>query len=56
MIIHYDNQAAALAHLISNGWHLIENGNWVSRDGTCVASVHPITGREEVQIAYREIA
>ena len=56
MTIHYANRAAATEHLVTNGWHQIENGAWVSRDGTCAASIHPITGIETVCISYREIA
>lgn len=55
MIIHYDTREAAVSHLLQNGWSLLKSGNWVSRDGTCRASIHPIAGRPEVAIFYSEI-
>jgi len=39
MTIHFDNHAAAAAHLVANGWHQISNGNWVSHDGSCAAAI-----------------
>lgn len=56
MWIHYDNQTAALTHLIGGGWRQLENGAWVSRDGTCAANIHPVIGRGQVCICYREVA
>lgn len=44
MVFHFDTQALAVAHLEANGWRKIANGRWVSRDGTCAASIHPAHG------------
>lgn len=54
MIIHFATVYAAETHLTINGWRQIENA-WVSRDGTCAASIHPITGSDVVHVAFREI-
>lgn len=55
MWIHYDNDAAAVGHLEANGWALCKTGRWVSRDGTCRATIHPVTGSAVVAICYVEI-
>lgn len=39
MNVHFENQAAAVEHLTSNGWHQIKNGNWISGDGSCAAHI-----------------
>jgi hypothetical protein len=55
MHVHFDTAALAEEHLTNNGWHKIQNGNYVSRDGTCAASIHPAHG-EVVAIRAWEIA
>lgn len=55
MWIHYDTNRAARTHLTENSWKEIKNGAWVSKDGTCKATVHPVTGTEKVAICYTEI-
>lgn len=54
MVIHFPTRAAAISHLMDNGWKQIANGNYVSRDGSCAASVHPCFD-EVVAISIREI-
>jgi len=54
MYVHFDTSALAEEHLSSNGWRRIENGSYVSKDGTCAASIHPAHG-EVVAIRAWEI-
>lgn len=54
MIIHYDTHDIAVTHLENNGWKLLKNGTWVSKDKTCKASIHPSHG-DVVCIFYMEI-
>lgn len=40
MNIHFDNHAAAAAHLTNNGWRQQpQRGRWISRDGWCAAHI-----------------
>ncbi len=55
MFVHFDTAALAEEHLTENGWRKIQNGNFVSKDGTCAASIHPAHG-EVVAIRAWEIA
>lgn len=41
MFIHFETRQAAIAHLASNGWTECKTGRFVSRDGSCVAQIHP---------------
>lgn len=53
MWIHHDTDREARTHLTENSWKEIKNGAWVSKDGTCKATIHPVTGTEKVAICYR---
>lgn len=55
MIIHYDTHAVAVSHLQENGWVHQITGNWVSKDKTCKASIHPVPNSDVVCIFYLEI-
>jgi hypothetical protein len=55
MYIHFATRAAAATHLTENGWRQIRNGNWVSRDGVCAASIHPKFD-EVVVVHFWEVA
>lgn len=39
MSIHFNTRQAAVAHLATNGWKQIKNGNFVSRDSSCAAKI-----------------
>lgn len=54
MIVHFDTEKLATEHLQKSAFHLIENGRWVSKDGTVSASIHPASG-EVVCIFFQEI-
>lgn len=54
MVFHFDTLQAATLHLKVNGWRELINGNWVSADGTCRASIHPVQN-EIVAISVKEI-
>ena len=56
MTTHFNTRAAAEAHLTGNGFRQIKNGNWVSRDGSCAASIHPVSSADVVVVAYWEVA
>lgn len=50
MVMHFDSRALAIAHLIANGWSEIKNGNWVSSDKSCKATIMKAGG--EVVAVY----
>jgi hypothetical protein len=56
MTIHFNTRTAAEAHLTGNGFRQIKSGNWVSRDGYCAASIHPVSSAEVVMVAYWQVA
>ena len=56
MTTHFNTRTEAERHLSTNGWSVIRNGNWVSRDGSCAASIHPVSGTDVVMVAYWQIA
>jgi hypothetical protein len=53
MFIHFETRQAALAHLAANGWTACKTGRFVSRDGSCVASIHSCWG-DVVGISFLE--
>jgi hypothetical protein len=44
MWMHFDTAELAKSHLTQNGWRSVKTGAWVSRDGTCRATIHPAHG------------
>lgn len=56
MTIHFENRDKAIEHLTANGWRELKNSNWISRDGSCAASIHPHHFGDVVVVALWEIA
>lgn len=54
MIIHFDTEALAIQHLERSGFHLLRNGNWISKSGDVSAAIHPVTG-DVVCICFQEV-